>query len=106
MAFGEVGIELEFTGEGLEEVATVKACNGEFQLPIGKEVMSIDPRYFRPTEVELLIGDPTKSREKLDWEPKYDLIGLVKEMMEEDVKLFKKDLYLKEGGHDILNFEE
>ncbi len=106
MAFAEVGIELEFTGEGLEEVATVKACNGEFQLPIGKEVMSIDPRYFRPTEVELLIGDPTKSREKLDWEPKYDLAGLVKEMMEEDVKLFKKDLYLKEGGHDILNFEE
>lgn len=89
MAFGEVGIELEFVGEGVDEIAKVKACNNPlYQLEIGKEVVSIDPRYFRPTEVELLIGDPTKAKEKLGWKLKYDLPALVKDMMESDVKLF------------------
>ncbi len=89
MAFEEVGIELSFSGEGINEVAKVKAChNPLYQLEIGKEIVCIDPRYFRPTEVELLIGDPTKAKEKLGWKLKYDLPALVKDMMESDVKLF------------------
>ena len=103
MAFLEVGIELEFKGQGVDEKAYVMACNLEdFQLEIGKEVLSIDPTYFRPTEVDLLIGDPTKAKEKLGWIPEYDLGDLVKDMMESDVKLFKRDVDLLKGGHDIL----
>ncbi|MBB3700970.1 GDP-mannose 4,6-dehydratase [Flammeovirga yaeyamensis] len=104
MSFAEVGIELDFEGEGVDEVAKIKSCNNpEYQIEIGKTVLRVDPQYFRPTEVDLLIGDPTKSKEKLGWELEYDLEGLVKDMMESDIKLFKKDKYLKEGGHDILN---
>jgi GDPmannose 4,6-dehydratase len=91
MAFDELGIELEFTGKGAEEIAVVTACrNKEFILPIGKEVVAVDAAYFRPTEVELLIGDPTKAKTKLGWEPKYDLAELVREMMLSDVELFRK----------------
>ena len=91
MAFDELGIELEFSGTGADEVAVVSACrNKDFILPIGKEVVAVDAAYFRPTEVELLIGDPTKSKTKLGWEPKYDLAELVKEMMVSDVELFRK----------------
>ncbi|HEY0608074.1 MAG TPA: GDP-mannose 4,6-dehydratase [Chitinophaga sp.] len=91
MAFAEVGIEVAFTGEGVNEVGVVTACNNEeFTLPIGKEIVAVDPRYFRPTEVELLIGDPTKSKTKLGWEPRYDLPALVKEMVAGDVELFRK----------------
>ncbi len=93
LAFGEVGIELKFTGEGIEERGTVAACtNPAYQLPIGKEVVAVDPAYFRPTEVELLIGDSTKAKEKLGWKPKYDLAGLVKEMVAGDVEKVKKNL--------------
>ena len=93
LAFAEVGIELNFTGEGINEKATVAACNNpEFQLPIGKQVVAVDPEYFRPTEVELLIGDPAKAKSQLGWEPKYDLAGLVKEMVESDVLNVKKSL--------------
>jgi len=91
MAFAEVGIEVAFSGEGVDEVGTIASCsNPLYQVPIGTVVVSVDPRYFRPTEVELLIGDPTKSKTKLGWEPKYDLPALVKDMMEADVKLFTK----------------
>ncbi len=91
LAFGELGIELKFTGEGVEEKGYVAACNNPaYQLPVGKEVVAIDPEYFRPTEVELLIGDATKAKEKLKWTPKYDLAGLVKEMMANDVANVKK----------------
>ena len=91
MAFAELGVEVSFTGEGVNEVGVVTACsNEEFSLPIGKEVVAVDPRYFRPTEVELLIGDPTKSKTKLGWEPRYDLPALVKEMVSSDVDLFRK----------------
>ncbi len=91
MAFNEVGIEVEFSGEGVNEVAKIKACNNPaYQVEIGKEVVAVDPRYFRPTEVELLIGDPTKAKEKLGWKLKYDLPALVKEMMAADVQLFTK----------------
>jgi GDPmannose 4,6-dehydratase len=93
LAFAEVGIELNFTGEGVNEKATVAACNNpEFQLPVGKQVVAVDPEYFRPTEVELLIGDPAKAKSQLGWEPKYDLAGLVKEMVESDVLNVKKSL--------------
>lgn len=92
MAFAEVGIEVEFTGEGVEEIGKVKAChNPLYQVAIGKVVVEVDPKYFRPTEVDLLIGDPTKSKTKLGWLPKYDLPALVKDMMQADVALFSKN---------------
>ncbi|WMI66636.1 GDP-mannose 4,6-dehydratase [Aestuariibaculum sp. YM273] len=107
MSFAEVGIELEFKGEGVDEKAFVKACNNsEYQLPIGKEVLAVDPKYFRPTEVDLLIGDATKAKEKLGWVPEYDLPALVKDMMQSDVKLMKKEQYLKDGGYQIMNYFE
>jgi len=107
MSFGEVGIELEFKGEGVEEKAYVKSCsNPKFQLEEGKEVLAVDPKYFRPTEVELLIGDATKANTKLGWTPEYDLQDLVKEMMESDVKLMQKETHLKDGGYKILNYFE
>lgn len=107
MSFNEVGIELEFKGEGVDEKAFVKAChNPDYQLEIGKEVLAVDPKYFRPTEVDLLIGDPTKAKTKLGWVPEYDLEGLVKDMMKSDIKLMQKEQYLKEGGYRILNYFE
>lgn len=91
MSFAEVGIELAFSGEGENEVATVVSCsNPLYQVPVGQEVVAVDPRYFRPTEVELLIGDPTKAKEKLGWTLEYDLPALVKDMMSSDVALFSK----------------
>ena len=90
MAFAEVGIVVEFSGEGVNEIGKIVACHHpSHQLQIGKEVVAIDPKYFRPTEVELLIGDPTKSKTKLGWQPKYDLPALVKDMMEGDMALFR-----------------
>nr|WP_315164742.1 GDP-mannose 4,6-dehydratase [uncultured Flavobacterium sp.] len=107
MSFAEVGIELEFKGEGVEEKGYVKACsNPKFQLEIGTEVLAVDPKYFRPTEVDLLIGDPTKAQTKLGWECKYDLPALVKDMMQSDLKLMQKDQYLKDGGYKTLNYFE
>ncbi|HPF65787.1 GDP-mannose 4,6-dehydratase [Lentimicrobium sp.] len=107
LAFGEVGISIEFKGSGVDEKAYVAGCsNPEYQLPAGKEVLAVDPMYFRPTEVDLLLGDPAKAREKLGWIPEYDLKGLVKDMMEGDIKLMKKDRYLRDGGYDILSYFE
>ncbi|RZJ81719.1 MAG: GDP-mannose 4,6-dehydratase [Flavobacterium sp.] len=104
MSFSEVGIELEFKGKGIDEKAYVVSCsNPDFLLEIGKEVVAIDASYFRPTEVELLIGDPTKSKTKLGWKPKYDLQALVKEMMECDVIHFRKEVMLKEAGYSVKN---
>jgi len=89
MAFSEIGVELAFEGENENEIATVIACNNPlYQLEIGKTGVAVDPEYYRPTEVDLLLGDPTKSKTKLGWEPKYDLAGLVKEMIEGDLKLY------------------
>ncbi len=91
MAFAEIGVTVEFKGEGVEEKGYVVSCSNEdFQLEEGKCVVAVDPAYFRPTEVELLIGDPTKSKTKLGWEPKYDLPMLVKEMVEKDVEVFRR----------------
>jgi GDPmannose 4,6-dehydratase len=95
MAFAEVGIELTFEGTEEAEVAKVKACHHpEYQLEIGKVVVKVDPQYYRPTEVDLLVGDPTKSNTQLGWKPKYDLAGLVQEMMECDVALVKRNALL------------
>ncbi|CCG52918.1 GDP-mannose 4,6-dehydratase [Flavobacterium indicum GPTSA100-9 = DSM 17447] len=96
MAFKEVGVELEFKGEGVDEVGIVKSIsNSEFEFKVGQKVIQIDPTYFRPTEVDLLIGDNTKAKTKLGWSPKYTLEMLVKEMMAADVDLFKKEKLIK-----------
>ena len=118
MAFNEVGISLNFKGEGIDEKGYISdvdektfqsktgKTSSEVNCISGKKVISIDPRYFRPTEVDLLIGDPTKAQEKLNWKPKYDLSALVKEMVLADIDLFKKDVQLKESGFTILKQEE
>ena len=103
MAFGELGIELNFTGQGINEVATVSVCSGDYTLPVGQVVIKVDPRYFRPTEVDLLIGDASKAFEKLGWKPTYTLAELVKEMVLADVQLFKKTSFLRSKGFDITN---
>jgi len=104
LAFHEVGIELEFKGKSNNERGIVSACHHpDYQLPSGKEVIAIDPRYFRPTEVDLLIGDATKAREKLGWKPEYDLQTLVKEMVQSDLKEVQSEKFLKNGGFKIKN---
>ena len=104
MAFSETGIEVVFRGEGVNEKGYVASCNNpEFQLEPGQEVVAVDPKYFRPTEVELLIGDPAKSMTKLGWKPKYDLQGLVEEMVLADLELFHKEKLLKDAGYAIKN---
>ncbi|SFZ94052.1 GDPmannose 4,6-dehydratase [Flaviramulus basaltis] len=107
MAFGEVGIELDFKGKDVEEKGYVKSCsNPEFKIEIGKEILAVDPKYFRPTEVELLIGDATKANTKLGWIPEYDLKDLVKDMMTSDVALMQKDQHIKSGGYQTFNYFE
>ncbi len=96
MAFAEAGIEIEFTGDGKNEKGFVKSCNNKkYQVTIGKEVVAVDPNYFRPTEVDLLIGDATKAKEKLGWQPKYSLNELVKEMVASDLETYKMSLERK-----------
>ena len=106
MAFNELGIEIEFRGEGVEERGYIKACRGEFKLEIGREVVSVDARYFRPTEVDLLIGAASQARQKLGWVPEYDLKALVADMMQSDLKLMQKDKYLKDGGYEVFSYFE
>ena len=107
MAFGHIGVELEFIGEGINEAAKIKSCsNQKYQLEVGKEVLSVDEKYFIPTEVDLLMGDPTKAKEKLGWESKFTLEELVDEMMSSDIDLSKKDNYLRDGGFSTSNYYE
>lgn len=119
MAFSEIGVEIIFRGENVNEVALLnyidenvfikkvgEAYLEKFKTRIGQEVVGVDPQYFRPTEVELLIGDATKARTCLGWEPKYDLPALIEDMMLNDIKLTKKESYLREGGYKILNYFE
>lgn len=128
MACAEIGLEVAFKGEGAEEkgflvgidenlftekvgahyVAGIKArmVPELVEGSLSKAIINVDPKYFRPTEVDLLIGDPTKSKSKLGWEPKYDLQGLVTDMMQSDIKLMKKDAWLKEGGYRTMNYFE
>ena len=107
MSFAYAGIELEFKGVGVDEKAYVKSCsNPDYQLEIGSNVVEVDPKYFRPTEVDLLLGDPTKAETKLGWSREYKLEELVYDMMESDLKLMTKDQYLKDGGYTIMNYFE
>ena len=118
MAFAEIGIEIKFEGEGVNEKGYINSVDEtRFTESVGKEfldniksvknaVIEVDSAYFRPTEVELLIGDATKSRTKLNWTPEYDLKSLVEDMMRSDIKIMKKETYLKEGGFRILNYFE
>jgi len=118
MAFDEIGINIAFKGEGIDEKGSIDSINeSKFIETVGAEfldivraikepIVEVDANYFRPTEVELLIGDATKSRTKLNWIPEYDLKALVEDMMRSDVKLMKKETYLKEGGFKVLNYFE
>ena len=121
MAFNEVGFNLKFEGEGVDEVGVLESVDADkYQAALGKDciakdikipaigstIVKVDPSYFRPTEVDLLIGDPSKSKNKLGWQPKYDLNMLVEEMVASDVKLFQRDIHLAEGGHKILRQAE
>jgi len=128
MSAAEIGLELTFKGEGADEKGYVTDINeNKFIQKVGKKylknmlakvstlmggdleggaIVAVDPQYFRPTEVELLIGDPTKAHEKLGWKPEYDLKGLVEDMMQSDIQLMKKDAYLKEGGFRTMNYFE
>ena len=119
MAFEEIGVGIHFKGEGIDEVAIIESIDEglfvkkvgdayleNFKKRVGEEVVGVDPQYFRPTEVELLIGDATKARTRLGWEPEYSLVALIEDMMKNDIKLMKKESYLKEGGYKILNYFE
>ena len=119
MAFEEIGVGIRFKGEGIDEVAILESIDEElfvkkvgdaylenFKKRVGEEVVGVDPQYFRPTEVELLIGDATKARTRLGWEPEYSLAALIEDMMKNDIKLMKNESYLKEGGYKILNYFE
>jgi len=107
MAFEYAGITLEFKGEGVEEKGYVVSCsNPDYQVAIGTNVVAVDPRYFRPTEVDLLLGDPTKAEQKLGWNREYNLQDLVNDMMKSDLKLMTKDVYLKEGGYKTMSYYE
>jgi len=101
MAFAEVGAELEFKGKGVDEVGIIKSCTTDYHFQVGQEVVRIDPKYFRPTEVDLLIGDPTKAQERLGWTPKYTLQQLVTEMVEADLHTFQREQLLIQNGFHI-----
>jgi GDPmannose 4,6-dehydratase len=100
-------MDLVFKGSGLEEQGIVTACRSkECKVPPGTVAVRVDPRYFRPSEVEILMGDASKAQRQLKWTPKYDLNALIREMVASDLELFRKDRYLKEGGHKTLNYNE
>jgi GDPmannose 4,6-dehydratase len=115
MAFAELGVDLEFSGKEENERGVIIDIDKQKAqelgldaelLKLGQTVVKVDAKYFRPTEVDLLIGDPTKAQTQLGWKPKYDLAALVKDMMESDLHLVKKDDYLKKGGFKTLNYFE
>jgi GDPmannose 4,6-dehydratase len=103
MAFTEIGVELGFRGEAENEEGYVVSNNGSYAVEIGKVVVKVDPRYYRPTEVDLLIGDASKANEKLGWKPKYTLAEMVKEMVASDIQIFQKEKFLKENGFAVKN---
>jgi len=103
MAFAEVGITLAFEGKDENEIAKVVSCTGKYSVAIGKVVVKVDARYYRPTEVDLLIGDASKAKEKLGWVPKYTLAEMITEMVAGDIKIFEGQQYLKAGGYYIKN---
>jgi len=122
LAFDEAGIDLEFRGQGLEEIGVIANIRKtDFQFPhsisndkitinthlkIGQTLVKIDPRYHRPTEVDLLIGDASKAKKLLNWEPKHSFAELIKEMVACDLKLMQKEKFLKDAGFRTMNFHE
>ncbi|PUV21918.1 MULTISPECIES: GDP-mannose 4,6-dehydratase [Sphingobacterium] len=115
LAFAELGIEIEFSGKGEQEKGVIIDVDEErlaelnidkSQIKFGQTVVKVDPAYYRPTEVDLLIGDPTKANTKLGWKPKYDLQMLVTDMVQSDLHLMRKEEYLKQGGFQTLNYFE
>jgi GDPmannose 4,6-dehydratase len=115
MSFAELGIEIEFAGKDQNEKGVIIAIDenkanelglNADSLKLGTTVVRVDPKYFRPTEVDLLLGDPTKAKTKLGWQPKYNLQTLVEDMMQADLRLMKKDEYLKDAGFKTLNYFE
>ena len=115
MAFGYLGVKMAFKGEGVDEIGFVESVDfdafksvvgADCQLTQGQELVFVDPKYFRPTEVDLLIGDATKARTKLGWKPKYDLPALVNDMMQSDIHLMQKENYLRQGGFEAKNYFE
>lgn len=109
-SFEYVGLKIGFKGDGVDEIGIIEAIDEakipnwkEYQLQIGKEVVVVDPRYFRPTEVDLLVGDPSKAKSVLGWQPKYDLDSLIAEMVDSDLELFSRDQVLKKAGFSIKN---
>jgi GDPmannose 4,6-dehydratase len=106
MSFEKVGVEVEFKGEGVNEKGYVKSSTGEYAFTEGQEIICIDPKYFRPTEVELLIGDATKAYDKLGWKPKYSLQQMVKEMVEADLESFKREQILINNGFVVARQHE
>lgn len=104
MAFAEVGIELVFKGKNEKEIGIVSKCNdADYKLTIGKTVVMVDKGYYRPTEVDLLIGDSTKAQSLLKWKPKYTVATLCKEMVQHDIQLFKRDQVLRDAGYRVKN---
>jgi len=103
MAFEQIGVRLNFEGKDELEIATVASCEGPYTIPVGQIVVRVDPRYYRPTEVDLLIGDASKAKQKLGWEPKYTLQEMIVEMVNSDLLLFKKEQILKHNGFDVRN---
>ena len=97
MAFAEIGVEIEFIGKHEQEIGKVKSNSGPYQLAVGTVVIKVDPRYFRPTEVDLLVGDPSKAMAKLGWKPKYTLTSMLKEMVISDLNLFKREQFLSQN---------
>ena len=97
-SFKELDIEVEWKGEGVNEIGINKAT--------GKTIVKVDPKYFRPTEVELLVGDASKAKKELGWTPTHSIDDLVKDMVQSDLALFKRDKYLMEGGHKVYDFHE
>lgn len=106
LSFKEIGIDIEFIGDGVNEKGIVNSCNGGIKLPLGKEVVVVDERYFRPTEVDLLLGDSSKAQELLGWKPKHSLQDLIKDMMSGDMKLMQKEKYIQDGGFNIMRYYE
>jgi GDPmannose 4,6-dehydratase len=107
MAFEYAGIVVEFKGTGVDEKGYVVSCsNPDYQVEVGTNVVAVDPRYFRPTEVDLLLGNPTKAEQKLGWNREYKLQDLVNDMMKSDLKLMTKDVYLQDGGYKTMSYFE
>ncbi len=119
LAFAELGLKVEFLGEGIDEVGVLTSIDEDrfnsqvgieyleqLRKRIGDEVLAVDPAYFRPTEVDLLIGDPSKAMMTLGWEPEYSLSDIVTDMVQSDIKLMKRDTYLKQGGFETKNYYE